>query len=99
MTPCLFPTGTLFCPSAAALYYPQPSWSAFREPVFGHGRLELFNASHALWEWHRNPDPEATVSDSVWLVHNSFLNNGLQTGVSHLGGRTFDGYRHLLNTA
>ncbi|MCO5577886.1 hypothetical protein L7F22_031721 [Adiantum nelumboides] len=34
----------------------QPEWSAFREGSFGHGILEVLNATHALWTWHRNQD-------------------------------------------
>lgn len=28
-------------------YYPQPKYSAFREPSFGHGTLDLLDATHA----------------------------------------------------
>lgn len=28
-------------------YYPQPRHSAFREPSFGHGTLDLLDATHA----------------------------------------------------
>lgn len=45
-----------------------PAWSAFRDgSVFGHGTLTVANATHARWEWHRNPDSEWTVTDSVWF--------------------------------
>ncbi len=33
---------------------PSPAWSAFREASYGHGTLEVVNATHALWKWHRN---------------------------------------------
>jgi len=66
----------------ASTWFPTPSWSAFHQATFGHGRLEFFNASHASWEWHRNPDDESVVSDSVLFVHNSYLNNGIETGLS-----------------
>lgn len=46
---------------------PQPKISEFREASFGHGELEVINATHALWSWHRNDDDEAVVSDRVWL--------------------------------
>ncbi|KAL4420451.1 hypothetical protein ABPG75_010107 [Micractinium tetrahymenae] len=36
-----------FCPSS------QPAWSMYREPTFGHGVLELLNATHAAWQWVR----------------------------------------------
>ncbi|PWZ44892.1 putative purple acid phosphatase 20 [Zea mays] len=46
---------------------PQPSISAFREASFGHGRLEVVNATHALWTWHRNDDNQPVVADQVWI--------------------------------
>ncbi|PSC76955.1 purple acid phosphatase 15 isoform X2 [Micractinium conductrix] len=42
-----------FCPNR------QPDWSAYREPTFGHGVLEIQNATHAAWEWHRTLDSGA----------------------------------------
>jgi hypothetical protein len=33
---------------------PQPDWSAYRESSFGVGTLEVVNASHARYEWHRH---------------------------------------------
>lgn len=47
---------------------PQPATSAFREASFGHGRLEVVNATHALWTWHRNDDDEPVVADKVWIT-------------------------------
>ncbi|BAF29188.1 probable purple acid phosphatase 20 [Oryza sativa Japonica Group] len=47
---------------------PQPAASAFREASFGHGRLEVVNATHALWTWRRNDDDEAVVADEVWIT-------------------------------
>lgn len=47
---------------------PQPSTSAFREASFGHGRLAVVNATHALWTWHRNDDGEPVVVDQVWIT-------------------------------
>lgn len=47
---------------------PQPAASAFREASFGHGRLEVVNATHALWTWHRNDDDEAVVADQAWIT-------------------------------
>lgn len=32
----------------------QPEWSAYRESSFGVGTLQLLNASHARYEWHRH---------------------------------------------
>ncbi|GMH28729.1 hypothetical protein Nepgr_030572 [Nepenthes gracilis] len=47
---------------------PQAAISLFREASFGHGELEIFNATHALWTWHRNDDDESVEADSVWLT-------------------------------
>jgi hypothetical protein len=47
---------------------PQPAISAFREASFGHGRLEVVNATHALWTWHRNDDDEPVITDQVWIT-------------------------------
>ncbi|CAK9134535.1 unnamed protein product [Ilex paraguariensis] len=46
---------------------PQPNISVFREASFGHGELEVVNATHAQWTWHRNDDDELVASDTVWL--------------------------------
>ncbi|PRW44351.1 purple acid phosphatase 23 isoform X1 [Chlorella sorokiniana] len=53
-----------FCPSS------QPAYSAYREPTFGHGVLELVNATHARWAWQRTidvGDGQGAV-DEVWLA-------------------------------
>jgi len=34
-------------------YFAQPSWSAYREAAFGHGRFEIKNSTHAHWTWHK----------------------------------------------
>ncbi|XP_062197050.1 probable purple acid phosphatase 20 [Phragmites australis] len=47
---------------------PQPATSVFREASFGHGRLEVVNATHALWTWHRNDNDQAVVADQVWIT-------------------------------
>nr|KYP71111.1 putative inactive purple acid phosphatase 20 [Cajanus cajan] len=52
---------------------PKPEISIFREASFGHGVLEVVNASHALWTWHKNDNDEAVVSDSIWIT--SFSSN------------------------
>lgn len=41
-----------FCPTS------QPAWSAYREPTFGHGVLDLVNRTHATWRWVRTMDIE-----------------------------------------
>ncbi|KAK3139341.1 hypothetical protein QOZ80_5AG0381790 [Eleusine coracana subsp. coracana] len=47
---------------------PQPAISEFREASFGHGRMEVVNATHALWTWHRNDDDVPVVADQVWIT-------------------------------
>ncbi|GMH23167.1 hypothetical protein Nepgr_025010 [Nepenthes gracilis] len=47
---------------------PQPAISLFREASFGHGEMEVFNETHALWTWHRNDDDEDIDADSVLLT-------------------------------
>ncbi|CAI9097761.1 OLC1v1034246C1 [Oldenlandia corymbosa var. corymbosa] len=47
---------------------PQPKISVFREASFGHGELEVVNATHAQWSWHRNDDDEAVLGDLIWLT-------------------------------
>ncbi|KAM3273694.1 hypothetical protein ACQJBY_043095 [Aegilops geniculata] len=47
---------------------PQPKTSVFREASFGHGRLQVVNATHALWTWHRNDDDQPVVADQVWIT-------------------------------
>eukprot|EP01061_Rhynchopus_euleeides_P000866 TRINITY_DN1060_c0_g1_i3.p1 TRINITY_DN1060_c0_g1~~TRINITY_DN1060_c0_g1_i3.p1 ORF type:complete len:433 (+),score=150.36 TRINITY_DN1060_c0_g1_i3:271-1569(+) len=61
---------------------PQPEWSAFRQTVFGHGMLETLNGTHALWTWHTILKPEDISSDSVMLVKNAHLGNGITRGVT-----------------
>ncbi|XP_052177011.1 probable purple acid phosphatase 20 isoform X2 [Diospyros lotus] len=48
---------------------PQPRISVVREASFGHGQLQVVNASHALWTWHRNHDDEPVAADSAWLIN------------------------------
>lgn len=47
---------------------PQPDISMFREASFGHGTIDVVNASHALWSWHKNDNEERVASDTVWLT-------------------------------
>lgn len=42
-------------------------WSANKEFMFGHGRLRLYNHTHAEWQWYSNDDYPA-VGDSVVLL-------------------------------
>ncbi|KAI9090785.1 hypothetical protein K1719_028638 [Acacia pycnantha] len=48
---------------------PKPEISIFREASFGHGILEVVNATHALWTWNRNDDDDenAVPSDTFWF--------------------------------
>ncbi|KAL5060231.1 hypothetical protein RYX36_031835 [Vicia faba] len=48
---------------------PKPDISLFREASFGHGLLEVVNASHALWTWHKNDNDKSVASDSIWLTN------------------------------
>jgi len=63
---------------------PQPEWSAYRESSFGVGTLDLLNATHARYAWHRHscqgsaePDNinfnKSCESTSHWLVDNGNL--------------------------
>lgn len=45
--------------------------SAYREPSFGHGMLELQNATHATWTWNRNQDGAQQVADQVTLARDT----------------------------
>jgi hypothetical protein len=49
-------------------YKNPPDWSLFREASFGHAELEVVNATHAHWTWHRNDDDEAVVADEFWIT-------------------------------
>ncbi|GKB90105.1 probable purple acid phosphatase 20 [Tanacetum coccineum] len=44
---------------------PQPIISLFREASFGHAHLQVVNASHAQWTWHRNDNAQP---DSTWFT-------------------------------
>ncbi|XP_077219965.1 purple acid phosphatase 2-like isoform X2 [Tasmannia lanceolata] len=50
---------------------PQPKYSAYREPSFGHAIFEIKNRTHAFYSWHRNHDGEAVFADSQWF-HNRY---------------------------
>lgn len=51
----------------------RPPWSAFRKGSYGYGVIEFRNASHALWEWHSNPEPGEQegrgrhLRDTIWI--------------------------------
>ncbi|KAF1897957.1 hypothetical protein Lal_00032719 [Lupinus albus] len=46
---------------------PPSPLSLYREPSFGHGRLQIVNETHAHWSWHRNNDNDSFVADGVWI--------------------------------
>ncbi|CAH8356356.1 unnamed protein product [Eruca vesicaria subsp. sativa] len=65
--------GGQFCPSnstatGAFCWDQQPPYSALRESSFGHGILEMKNATWALWTWHRNQDTNSQVGDQIYIV-------------------------------
>ena len=39
-----------------------------RESSFGHGTLDVLNATHLLWRWHRNQDAIAQVADEHYII-------------------------------
>ena len=53
-------------------YLDRPTWSAFREPSFGHGLLLLENSTHAQWRWHRNQVPPAAMPLRYRQVSSAF---------------------------
>ncbi|XVF07697.1 hypothetical protein REPUB_Repub06bG0162300 [Reevesia pubescens] len=52
---------------ASKFMEPASEISIFREGSFGHGQLEVLNATHAVWRWHRNDDDVSVVADTVWF--------------------------------
>ncbi|KAK1427284.1 hypothetical protein QVD17_15967 [Tagetes erecta] len=50
---------------------PQPKYSAFREPSYGHATFEIKNRTTAYYAWHRNQDGYSVEADSVWF-HNLY---------------------------
>ncbi|OIW05106.1 hypothetical protein TanjilG_02579 [Lupinus angustifolius] len=46
---------------------PRSPLSLYREPSFGHGRLQILNETHAHWSWHRNNDTNSFEADGVWI--------------------------------
>jgi len=78
-------------------YFTQPSWSAFRQPTFGHGRFTMHNSTHAFWSWHRNLDDTRVVADQVWLVKNAVFGgkSGVRAiAIDGLEPKRFDGYHY-----
>ncbi|CAN1134134.1 Probable purple acid phosphatase 20 [Linum perenne] len=60
--------GLMFLIWGCSYMDPQPEISKVREASFGHGQLEVVNATHAQWTWHRNDDGENVESDSTWIT-------------------------------
>jgi hypothetical protein len=43
-----------------------------REPSFGHGTLDLLNATHATWSWTKNQQGATfSVADQVTIIRGS----------------------------
>jgi predicted phosphodiesterase len=61
----------LWAPAGGA----QPTYSAYREPSYGHGIIDFINSTHALWTWNRNQDSVSVTSDSVYFIRNPKCNN------------------------
>jgi len=47
---------------------PSPRWSAFREPSYGMGVLNVMNNTHAVWQWHRNQDGNMVIGDQIDII-------------------------------
>jgi hypothetical protein len=45
----------------------QPAFSAVRTSAFGHGTLDILNATHAEWAFYRNSDTPGSSMDKVML--------------------------------
>lgn len=69
---------------------PQPEWSAYREASFGVGALELLNATHARYAWHRHscqgsPDPaNINFNQTCESITDLERENGALLGVDEL---------------
>jgi hypothetical protein len=55
-----------------------------REASFGHGELDVKNATHAYWSWHRNNDNEAVKADDVWITSLSGPNSGCESSTEFI---------------
>lgn len=49
----------------------QPTYSAYREPSYGHAIITIHNANRATWEWNRNQDGIPVITDSFTLVRDT----------------------------
>jgi Icc-related predicted phosphoesterase len=58
----------------ASTYYNQPWWSLYRNgEEFGHGALQVWNATHLTWQWKPNVDGLMTMRDEYTLENQYFL--------------------------
>lgn len=60
---------------------PQPHYSAFREPSFGHAILDIKNKTHAFYYWHRNQDGNKVTADSFVLHNQYWMSKSRQTPI------------------
>jgi hypothetical protein len=60
------PNGGVLCPTT------QPPWSAYRQPAYGYGILNLVDADTATWTaYGTDPGAEGVVLDEVTITRNS----------------------------
>ena len=52
----------------ATKWLAQTPVSAYRMATYGHGELEVVNATAAHWTWHTNPDAEQQTEDELWFI-------------------------------
>jgi hypothetical protein len=52
----------------ATKWLAQTPVSAFRMATYGHGELQVVNATAAHWTWHTNPDAESKTEDELWII-------------------------------
>ena len=79
-----------------------PVWSAFREGSYGHGMLTIENATHAIWEWHRNQDGVAVKRDTAIIRNYRYSAKDGEGEESRSEGdpaRSFSGYLGVLTGA
>ena len=68
-----------FCPAGV------PEHTAYREPSFGHGVLEVLSATRARWTWHRNRDGDREAADSIVLTRGAELCAAVGSGAKGAG--------------
>ena len=55
----------------------QAPWSAYREPSFGFGMLQIESPTKATWTWHRNQDGVRVAADRATLTRGDALCEGV----------------------